>query len=249
VAEKYAATNVGSLKIFPNPDLESESGWSTEIGLKQGIRIREWNAYADLSVFLTEYANMIEYVFDLYPTDTSIAPSLDDYGFMAMNVGKARITGIEISLYGNGQIGRFPLNLMAGYTFIEPVDVQAADTISGKGFTSLKYRYRHSFKSDAELGFGRFRTGFTLTFNSRMDRIDDVFTDPLFGNIILPGFPAYWEENNTGFAVLDLRVLCNITSYLNIGLMWKNVLNNEYMGRPGDIRPPGNITLRLTAEF
>jgi hypothetical protein len=82
-----------------------------------------------------------------------------------------------------------------------------------------------------------------------MKRIDDVFTDPLFGNIILPGFPSYWEENNKGYAVLDVRVLCNITAIFRIGLILKNALNKEYLGRPGDIQAPRNITLRLTADF
>jgi len=82
-----------------------------------------------------------------------------------------------------------------------------------------------------------------------MDRIDEVFTDPLFGNIILPGFPEYWDENNKAYAVLDARVLCNITRNLNVGLILKNTLNKEYSARPGDIQAPRNITLRLTADF
>jgi hypothetical protein len=138
---------------------------------------------------------------------------------------------------------------MAGYTFIHPLDVSAADSLSGPENTSLKYRRRHSFKTDAELGAGRFRFGFTLIVGSRMNRIDEVFTDLKYGNIILPGFPAYWEDNNKAYATLDARVLCNITPWLNVGLMLKNALNREYLGRPGDIQAPANLTLRLTAGF
>ncbi len=249
IAEKYTATNVGSLKIFPNPSLVSESGFSTEIGFKQGVKMRDWQGYIDLAVFWTEYQDMIEFVFDAYQTDPGQVPGLDDYGFMAQNTGRARITGMEISLYGNGKIGSLPVSLMAGYTYLYPIDLAAKDTLGDSPSAYLKYRYRHSLKADAEIQYRRFTMGCTFVLNSRMDRIDEVFTDLLFGNIILPGFPAYWDENNKPYAVLDARVLCNITRNLSAGLILKNALNKEYSGRPGDIQAPRNITLRLTADF
>jgi len=245
VAEKFTATNVGSLKIFPNPSLVSETGWSTEIGVKQGLKMGDWQGYLDLAVFWTEYQDMIEFVFAKYLD----LPQLEGFGFMAQNVGSGRIKGAEMTLYGYGEISRLPVTLMAGYTFIDPVDLNAADTIPDGDSRYLKYRYRHSLKTDAEIKYKRFAFGFTLVVNSPMKRIDEVFTDPLYGNIILPGFPAYWEENNNGYAVLDARVLCNITAFLRVGLILKNALNKEYMGRPGDIQAPRNITLRLTADF
>jgi iron complex outermembrane receptor protein len=249
VAEKFTATNVGMVKIFPNPDLVSETGWSSEIGIKQGFKMGNFQGYLDLAAFLTEYSNMIEFLFDIYQVDSLAPPGLDDYGFMAQNVGNARITGAELTIYGSGGIGNFPFSLMAGYTWLHPVDLDAADT-TGEGNTLyLKYRYRHSLKADAEISYSRFSLGFTLVVNSRMERIDDVFLDPFFGDFILPGFPDYWKEKNRGYAVLDARVLCNITPYLRVGLILKNALNREFMGRPGDIQPPRNITLRLTADF
>ena len=71
VAEKYTATNVGSLRIFPNPGLVSETGWSSEVGLKQGLKVGHWQGYFDLSAFLSEYHDMIEFVFDIYGNDTT----------------------------------------------------------------------------------------------------------------------------------------------------------------------------------
>jgi outer membrane receptor protein involved in Fe transport len=239
VAEKYTATNVGALRIFPNPGLVSETGWSSEVGLKQGLKIGNWQGYLDLSAFLSEYHHMIEFVFDIYGNDT--LPTINDYGFMAQNVGKARISGIETTIYGSGSLGDFNLSLLAGYTFMHPYDPDSGEI--------LKYRYRHSLKSDAELDYGHFGLGYTLVVNSRMERVDEVFTDPLFGNLILPGFPDYWKGHNSTYAVLDVRVLCNITKFLRAAVVVKNIMDKEYMGRPGDIQPPRNITLRLTAEF
>jgi iron complex outermembrane receptor protein len=249
VAEKYTETYVGSVRILPNTELISEKGWSAELGFKQGLKIDEWQGYLDVAAFWSEYDNMIEFSFGRYLPDI---PGLGAYGFKAWNLENSRIMGAELCLYGNGKIRNVPVSLMAGYTYMYPVDLNAADSAGGNGTDFLKYRYQHSVKSDAEVSFWRFALGCTFIYNSRMERIDDVFTDntvPPVGNLILPGFPGYWEENNTGYAVLDARMLCNITSFLSAGLIVKNILNTEYMGRPGDIQPPRNITLRLTAEF
>ena len=42
IAEKYITTEAAGFPIFPNPELESETGWSSEIGIKQGFKIRNW---------------------------------------------------------------------------------------------------------------------------------------------------------------------------------------------------------------
>ncbi len=248
VAEKYTATYVGSVQIFPNPDLVSETGWSSEIGFKQGIKLGDWYGYFDMAAFWTEYSDMIEFLFGIHGPD-SLGPIEENYGFKALNVGNARITGVEFTLYGSGKIGSLPVSLVAGYTYMNPADLNPADTAGDDQSKYLKYRYRHSLKSDAEISYRRFTLGCTFVYNSRMERIDEVFTHPLFGNAILPGFPDYWEEHNTGYAVLDARLLCDITSWLRVGLIARNVTNREYMSRPGDIQPPRNLTLRLTANF
>ena len=247
VAEKFTATNVGSLNIFPNPDLRSEYGWSSEIGFKQGLKISEWYGYLDLAAFWTGYRDMIEFTFGIH--DSIANPTIDDYGFKALNVGNSRIMGLELTLAGEGTFGPIPVFLAAGYTFMHPVDLEMADTLNSEGGNFLKYRYRHSAKTDAEMRYKRFTLGFTIIINSRMERIDEVFLDPLYGNLILPGFPDYWEEHNKGTFVLDARWSCQITYFLKAGLVMKNIFNREYMGRPGDIQPPRNVTLRFCFEF
>lgn len=37
IAEKYIVTDFGGATIGPNPDLQSETGWSTEVGLSKGL--------------------------------------------------------------------------------------------------------------------------------------------------------------------------------------------------------------------
>ena len=60
MAELFISTNQSGLEIYPNPDLEPESGWSTEIGIKQGVRVGNWMGYLDVAAFLMQYDDMME---------------------------------------------------------------------------------------------------------------------------------------------------------------------------------------------
>ena len=42
VAERFVATSNGGVILFPNPDLKPEIGWSSEIGVKQVVKMGEW---------------------------------------------------------------------------------------------------------------------------------------------------------------------------------------------------------------
>ncbi|MCX6334990.1 MAG: TonB-dependent receptor, partial [Bacteroidia bacterium] len=66
IAEKYASTTLGSVVIFPNPDVLPESGWSTAAGIKQGVAFGKIAGQADLSGFLSQNKNMIEYFLASY---------------------------------------------------------------------------------------------------------------------------------------------------------------------------------------
>jgi len=243
IAEKYTATSLGSLNIFPNPMLSSEKGWSAETGLRQGFRINRWRAFADLAFFWMEYDNMIEFTFGVYKPDSVDIPTLDDVGFKSLNVGKARITGVEIDLTGTGHIGRVPLKLFMGYTYMNPQDLSADSS------TILKYRYKHSFKGDVEFNFKRFSTGMSFIYRSFMVRIDEAFEEKILGVEIFPGLKDYRKTNNKGAVVFDVRVSYLFTPEARLSLIGKNIFNKEYMGRPGDIRPPRNITLQVLLDF
>jgi iron complex outermembrane receptor protein len=245
IAEKYTATNLGSVNIFPNPDLKSETGWSSEVGLKQGFTIKNWSGFVDIAAFWTEYDNMIEFIFGLYPPDTSEIPTIDDIGFKSQNIGDARITGFEIGISGAGLIGKIPVNLFAGYTYMNPVDL-SSDTLEND---ILKYRYRHSFKSDINVEVRKFSFGLSTIYASFMERVDEAFEEPVLGTEIFPGLKEYRQENNTGQIILDFRASYAFTPATRLSIIVKNLLNEEYMGRPGDIQPPRNFTLQFLLDL
>jgi len=251
VAEKYAATEFGGLHIFANPELEPERGWSAELGIKQGFSLGNWIAYMDLALFWTEYENMIEYTFGAYPPDSVDIPSIEDVGFKALNIGNARINGVELTFNGMGTLGPLEMDISGGYTLMNPVDPSIIEE-SGKEEDEayvLKYRRRHLFKADLEVNIWKIFAGINLQYNSRMINVDEVFIDDLIGNLLQPGFPDYWEEHAGGYTLIDFRLGWNITKMFRVNTILKNAFNAEYLGRPGDIGPMRNLTLQAKITF
>ena len=245
IAEKYTATSLGSLNIFPNPSLNSETGWGAEVGVKQGIKLGGWKGYADLAAFWTEYQDMIEFTFGVWPDDSTQIPTVDDIGFKSLNIGYARINGMEIGITGTGKAGNLPLTLFAGYTYMNPVDL-SSDTLSNN---MLKYRYKHSVKGDVAINYKKIGAGISFLYNSFMERIDEAFEEPIFGKEIFPGLKEYRLKNNKGFVVFDFRFSYQFTPSTKLSLLVKNIFNKEYMGRPGDIQPPRNISVQALIRF
>jgi iron complex outermembrane receptor protein len=244
MAERYTATDLGGLNIFPNPDLDPETGWSVEAGLRQGFRIGEWQGFIDLAGFQMRYHDMMEFTFGIYKPDSVEIPTLDHLGFMSVNIGDTRITGIDISVNGQGNIGNARITFLAGYTYIDPVEMATDSTEE----IVMKYRYRHSAKGDLQASVGKFSAGLTLIYTSFMERIDAAFEEMILGQEFFPGLKEYRQENNDGALVVDARVAYQISRASQAGLYIRNLFNEEYMGRPGDIMPPVNITIqyRLT---
>lgn len=244
VAEKYASTTLGSVKIFPNPDVQPEKGWNSEIGVKQGMVFGNIKGQVDLSAFLTRNSSLIEYVFSMY---TDPETGIPDYGFKASNVEQSRILGSEIEFILNTTTGSVHTSVTGGYTFISPLEYN----INSHKTTGvyLKYRRKHSANVNISSSWKKFEAGLSLYARSGILNIDDVFLNSMTRETILPGFYDYWLEHNKGYLTLDLNTGFKISDQLNVSLMIKNLTNKEYMGRPGDIQPQRFFSLRLSGRF
>jgi outer membrane receptor protein involved in Fe transport len=248
IAERYTATSISSLNIFPNPDLKTEKGWSAEAGVKQSLEIKGWKGYIDAAAFITGYSNMIEYTFGVYKPDTVEIATFEHVGFKSLNTGNARITGIEMIIAGSGKLLGIPAVLHAGYNYSYPVDLNYkgdGNAGSSKG-NILKYRFQHSVKADIELSHKWLSCGLNIIYRSFMVNVDSVFVDPIVGSMILPGYGAYREEHDKGYILCDGRISCELPGNFEVALIMKNIFNKEYIGRPGDIGPPRNVTLKLS---
>lgn len=244
VAEKFAYTTVGSVRIIPNDEIKSESGWSSEVGLKQGFSFGSFSGQGDVALFYSQNKDLIEFVFGYW-----YDPFEDNYtyGFRPTNIENSRVYGAEAELMLNHTIGGLTNTLTAGYTYMYPVEFNA---VSGENTGKfLKYRRKSSVDLGLASSYGRFETGINLYGRSKMLDIDDVFLTPPFSDTILPGFPAYWETHNKSYWVIDFFVGYRMGSNYNLSAGVKNITNTEYMGRPGDVRPHRQFTLQFTGIF
>ena len=82
-----------------------------------------------------------------------------------------------------------------------------------------------------------------------MERVDSLFIDPVIGNLILPGYPDYREEHQTGSIIFDYRIHWNISKTMRLSFIVKNLFNVEYMGRPGDILPHRSMTFQFLLKI
>ncbi len=245
IAEKYTATSLGSLNIFPNPDLQPETGWSSEIGLRQGWKLGRWIGYADVAAFWMEYQDMMEFTFGVYLPDSVTIPTLDYLGFKSLNIGHARIAGIDLMIGGSGKFLNQPVRFFAGYTYMDPVDL-SADTLENN---ILKYRFHHEVKGDIQWDYRALSVGISMIYNSNIERIDEAFEEKILGQEIFKGLKQYRQENDKGFLTFDARLAYQITTHIRTALHVKNLFNREYMGRPGDIQPPRNICLEAVISL
>ncbi|MBN2634386.1 MAG: TonB-dependent receptor [Bacteroidales bacterium] len=238
IAEKHASTTLGSVMIIPNPEVLPESGWSAEAGIKQGISTGKISGQADMSVFLSQNKNMIEYFLAVYEGST---------GFKATNIENSRVYGVEAEIMISGSFGNLNSSVTGGYTYIHPVEISPVTNSSTGDF--LKYRRKHSGKLSAKLEWKQFEYEVAFYAKSKILRIDSFFLNEETGEVILPGFPDYWKNNNKGYFLTDVRAGYKINRKLTISAAVKNLTNTEYLGRPGDIQPHRSFSIRLSGNF
>ena len=101
---------------------------------------------------------------------------------------------------------------------------------------------KHSFKFDLEFTYKKFSIGGGYIYNSRVEAIDLVLE--AFADI-----GKYREENNGGYSLVDFRTSYEFFKNLKMSFVAKNLLNEEYMVRPGTMEAPRQLTLRIDYKF
>jgi outer membrane receptor protein involved in Fe transport len=265
IAEKYIRTLVGPIQIYPNENLKSESSWSTEVGIKQGFKISGFKGYLDVVYFEQHFEDNIEFNFGQFGT---LADNFFGLGFSSLNIGRAKVSGWDVSLAGQGEIGKNQFSVLAGYTYSLPVSkepnrpypvIYAGDSLTYATSSSdssnyiLKYRFQELFKADVEWTRGRWTLGFSARYNSFMQNVDKIFEDldlflPLLG-LPAPGLKTYREENRSGTWVFDSRLIYKASDKVSMGFVVNNILNKEYALRPMAVEQPRTTALQLTVSF
>jgi outer membrane receptor protein involved in Fe transport len=260
MAELFISTNQSGLEIYPNPELKPESGWSGEIGIKQGVKTGKWRGYIDVAAFIQQYDDMMEFSFGQWG---GLDKPLAGNGFKSINVGATQISGVELSVSGQGKINPdLTINILAGYTYMDPIsmdlDYVYAHSIhgqevtyknSGSDSTMLKYRYKHIAKADIEVVYKGISIGGSMRYNSVMKNIDWIFTQIGEEDGMIPGLNNAREKFANGDLIIDLRAGYQITKTARLGLIVNNLLNREYMSRPANMMPPRTIAMQLALKI
>ena len=276
MAELFISTNQAGIEIYPNPELKPESGWSSELGIKQGVKVGNWMGYLDLAGFLMQYDDMMEFSFGKFaanqpdPSDPS-----DGLGFKSINVGKTQISGIEVTITGQGKINNaLAINLLAGYTYMQPISLSPdevyevlddtmylnggatiIDSLTYSNSSSdpsiLKYRYTHIAKTDVEIIYKKTSIGGSLRYNDFMKNIDKVFTEELIGgdNGLIPGINKSREQYKNGDFIIDARLGYQFNDMLRLGFVVNNLLNREYTTRPATMMAPRTFAFQLALKI
>ena len=177
---------------------------------------------------------MIEYMFGIYP---------EGLGFRAANVEQSRVYGLEFELMLSRSFGAFrqpQAEATLICTLLNTMNLQMKIPMCS---LNTGENIRDYFHSGAQ--WKKFNMGLNLYIKSKILNIDEIFlTTP-----ILPGFDEYWAGHNTGYGALDVNIGYRITEKFSLSLAVKNITNTEYMGRPGDIQPQRNFSLRFSGKL
>lgn len=260
IAESFTTTRVGVINVYPNPKLSPELGSNIELGARKVFKKERISGYFDFAGFIMRYDDMIEYNASFWG---EFRPPLFGFGFIPLNIGETRISGLEYSVALEGEFNKTHYRLLAGYTFtfpeiMNPTDTFATDSVGfGQTFQNtssnpengiLKYRYQHLVKLDLQLERGPWSGGISLRLNDFMQNIDSIFVSELLSQFV-PGVENFREKNKRWDTQIDLRLGYRIRENWQISLIIDNLLNQIQMIRPAYLGPPRMWTIRMNYLF
>ena len=273
MAELFIRTNYSGLEIYDNADLKPEDGWSAELGVKQAIKIGNWLGFIDVAAFLMRYNDMMEFSFGKY-AESQGETNFYGLGFKSLNVGKTEISGIELSISGQGNItNNLKLNILGGYTYMNPISLEpnvVYEVLEGNGWYNseteeyidsltytnsssdpsiLKYRYKHIAKVDIDFIYKKISWGTSFRYNDFMRNIDKIFTDPALAGLGISGINEAREKYTRGDFIIDTRIGCQYNEMIRVGFVVNNLLNREYMTRPATMMPPRTFAIQLALKI
>jgi iron complex outermembrane receptor protein len=251
IAEEYTLTPRAGVLAVPSPSLLPENGWTSEVGIKQGMKLSRWVFYADLAAYLSRYTNLIEFISvdnisELPPAiQKEILQKYHSYQYgpfeEAQNITNAQIWGVEVSAIGTGAIFGVPLNFLIGYNYMDPKNLDYNPSVPGS-HEYLYYRMHHSAKADAQTTYKGFIVGVTCVYIGHILQLDQIANVSKISDWVN-------SHGTMGDVVLDARFGYNYKNRLTATLIAKNVTNHAYTLRPGFVEAPASLTLQVTYRW
>ena len=263
IGERYITTNSGGFGFYPNPDLKSESCISYEIGGKQLFKLGKFMGMADVSGFLENYDDYVEFNFGEWGKSYNLDNNL---GFKFLNTGPARIYGVDMTVNGEGKLfSNLEMSLLIGYTYSVPtaldkdyvyyrnyekklgryVDYTYANTSSDTSGNILKYRIQQLFKTDLQFTFRkRLSAGITGRYYGFMKNIDIKLEELDKPGRMHSGIIEYRKVHDKGNFIVDVRVSYNFGDF-KFSFLVNNFFNTEYSLRPITIEAPRTTSIQV----
>ncbi|MCB9222677.1 MAG: TonB-dependent receptor [Crocinitomicaceae bacterium] len=276
ITERYIRTAVGSFGVYDNPDLVPEESWNAEVGVNQGFKIKNYFAQLDVAAFIQKYENTIEYLFGFWDPDPDFAAGEPLAGFKFLNTGRSQVTGFDVTLNGQGKIGKnFTITHQLGYNYINPISLEP-DLVFAEDYNPfnpneysfnntsydtttnvLKYRFKHTAKADIEMTYKGLSAGYTFKYFSKLENLDKAISDFEHFTIITGGslapilYTDFFEEHQKGSLVMDLRVSYEFGKAFKhkFAIIIKNLTNELYSLRPLKIEAMRSSVLQYSLKF
>lgn len=277
IGERYLTTKVGNYGFYPNPNLKSETSWNVELGVQQMFKLLNFKGFIDVAGYYQRYNNYVEFFLGPWLTREQELNPLKRYGFKFFNTGPARITGVDLSIGGEGKMGKqVKYTLLFNYAYTNPkvldtgfVFTETAtkaytynNTSSDTSGRIMKYRIEHILKADLDfIIYDMFTVGFSSQFYSLMKNVDKFFYELDRYSSIAPrnvrnsaypfpfdGLETYRQTHDKGTWVFGLRAGVEISN-VKFSVIVSNLFNKEYSLRPMCPEPPRITTLQLVYKF
>ena len=263
ILERFESQPNQAIPIYPNANLQVETGWTSEIGYRHQITPK---LYFDGAFFVQDMTNLVDYGLNIFPPD-SISPPYtvdqfqDYFGLQAQNISRTRFGGVDLSLNGSITLGKTPIRVLAGWMYVYPVDLEKNPAMNNWGvylgsvfesmFSNNPYldqailinRQRALLKLDLETDIGNLTIGAAYLHQSAMEKIDPLF------NAYIPNvadFRAAYPQYST---IINLRLGYQIGKYGRVTILGRNIFNKIYTLRPAKLEPPRNWTIQYRVEF
>jgi len=262
IAEKFIRTGLGPLQVYPNAGLRPETAINIEAGFKQGLKVGPFQGFLDVAGFFQEYDDFIEFTFGQWGT---FADPLAGLGFRSLNTGRSRVTGWETSLMGRCTWGETQLNVLAGYTYTNPISLTPdfnydpeQTTVGGITYLNtsydttghiLKYRSQHLVRFDAELSRGPWFLGLSARYQSALQNFDAAFLAFEQLGVVDWGLQDWIDAHPDLPWLLDLRAGVNVSEAHRLSLVVSNLTNAEYSIRPLAVEAPRLVNVVYTYEI
>jgi iron complex outermembrane receptor protein len=270
IAERYVLTSVGTFGVFDNPDLQPETSWNAELGIKQGFKFYKYFGYLDVVGFWQEYSNTIEYLFGFWDPTYEFALA----GFKFVNTGKSKVTGVDISINGRAELAPdFSIVNMFGYNYIMPVTLEPdyvftndynpggqtefsyTTTSVDPGRNILKYRFLHNVKGDIAFNYKDWELGYSVKYFSKIINLDKAIeefekaTKASGGSLQPVEYMDYFYNYNKGVWVMDFRLSYSFGAFHKIAIISNNFTNKTYSLRPLKAEQMRTLMLQYTFKM